>query len=318
MKVERVRGGLDVAEVQDLTRRAFAGQAVIEPPSGALSEPPEVVAREFAEGGGLLVRDDAGRLVATCRVRPLGLAWVVRRCAVDPSLRGQGIGRAMVAAAEQWARDEGAVRMHVGVRNALPANRAYWERLGYTWLTDHGYWCELARSLPAVLRSPEETFALGKRLAADLRAGDLLVLSGRLGAGKTALTQGIGAGLGVRGAVTSPTFVLARVHPGPLPLVHVDAYRLREAGSSRLELDDLDLDASLPDSVTVVEWGEGLAEGLAEARLDVHLDRPVDGEEDVRTLAVTPYGARWSVFSDPPVVDAAVAGADSSSPDALE
>ena len=318
MNVERVRGDVPVDEVQDLTRRAFADQAVLEPPSGALSEPADRVAREFAEGGGLLLRDDSGRLVATCRVRPMGLAWVVRRCAVDPSLQGQGIGRALVDAAQEWARDEGAVRMHVGVRNALPANRAYWERLGYTWLADHGYWCELARPLPVVLRSPEETFALGQRLAGDLRAGDLLVLSGRLGAGKTALTQGIGAGLGVRGAVTSPTFVLARVHPGPLPLVHVDAYRLREAGSSRLELDDLDLDASLPDSVTVVEWGEGLAEGLAEARLDVRLDRPAGGDEDVRAVAVTPHGARWSVFADPPVVATAPGEADSSATDPVE
>jgi tRNA threonylcarbamoyladenosine biosynthesis protein TsaE len=86
--------------------------------------------------------------------------------------------------------------------------------------------------------------------------------------------------------------VLARVHPGRLPLVHVDAYRLRDAGG-RLELDDLDLDASLPDSVTVVEWGEGLAEGLAESHLDVHLERPTDNE---RTAVVTPVGPRWSAF----------------------
>ena len=103
----------------------------------------------------------------------------------------------------------------------------------------------------------------------------------------------------MRGAVTSPTFVLARVHPGPLPLVHVDAYRLRESGSSRLELDDLDLDASLPDSVTVVEWGEGLAEDLSDARLEVRLARP---DEDTRLVQVTPYGDRWSVFAVPPVV----------------
>jgi tRNA threonylcarbamoyladenosine biosynthesis protein TsaE len=92
--------------------------------------------------------------------------------------------------------------------------------------------------------------------------------------------------------VTSPTFVLARVHPGRLPLVHVDAFRLRDAGG-RLELDDLDLDASLPDSVTVVEWGEGLVEGLAESRLDIRLERPTD---EARTATVTPVGPRWSAF----------------------
>jgi tRNA threonylcarbamoyladenosine biosynthesis protein TsaE len=144
---------------------------------------------------------------------------------------------------------------------------------------------------------------LGRSIAAVLRAGDLVVLSGDLGAGKTTLTQGVGAGLGVRHDVTSPTFVIARVHPpagdGPA-LVHVDAYRL----SSLAEVDDLDLDASLADSVTVVEWGEGLVEALADDRLEIRLRRPrgdEDGGADVapfdgdepRTVEVTGFGARW-------------------------
>ncbi len=128
--------------------------------------------------------------------------------------------------------------------------------------------------------------ALGKRLAALLRAGDLLILSGPLGAGKTTLVQGIGAGLGVRGPVTSPTFVIARVHPGPLvPLIHVDAYRL----GSVLEVDDLDLDTE--NSVTVVEWGEGLAEGLADDRLDICISADPDSER--RTVRITGHGDRW-------------------------
>src|SRR5205814_1746645 len=113
--------------------------------------------------------------------------------------------------------------------------------------------------------------ALGCRLAAVLRPGDLVVLSGDLGAGKTTLVQGIGAGLGVRGPITSPTFVIARVHPslaGGPALVHADAYRL----ASPAEVDDLDLDASLETSVAVVEWGGGLVEGLAADRLDVSID----------------------------------------------
>ncbi len=125
----------------------------------------------------------------------------------------------------------------------------------------------------------------GAALAALLRAGDLVVLTGDLGAGKTTLTQGIGTGLGVRGAVASPTFTIARVHP-PLPrpdataadlgpaLVHVDAYRL----GSLDEVDALDLDASLEESVTVVEWGEGLVESLADDRLEVALRRPRGSE----------------------------------------
>ena len=113
---------------------------------------------------------------------------------------------------------------------------------------------------------------LGRRLAALLRAGDLVILAGPLGAGKTTLVQGIGAGLGVRGPVTSPTFVIARVHPvvaGPGPaLVHADAYRLGSIG----EVDDLDLDTDAASAVTVVEWGSGLAEGLAEDRLEISIE----------------------------------------------
>jgi tRNA threonylcarbamoyladenosine biosynthesis protein TsaE len=299
MRVERVLGDVDADEVQAVTRAAFAANGALDPPSGALSETPESVAEDFAREGGVLLRADGGGLVATCRVRRLGLAWVVRRCAVDPSYRLTGAGRRLVEEAHAWAAEEGAVRTHVGVRDVLTGSRAFWERSGYRPLMQHGFWTELARPLPLVLHGPEQTHELGRRLAADLRAGDLVLLSGPLGAGKTALTQGIGEGLGVRGAVTSPTFVLARVHPGPLPLVHVDAYRLRESGSSRLELDDLDLDASLSDSVTVVEWGEGLAEDLADARLEVRLERP---DDETRHVQVTPHGDRWSVFAEPPVV----------------
>src|SRR5262249_56870761 len=114
---------------------------------------------------------------------------------------------------------------------------------------------------------------LGERLAGVLRAGDMVVLAGSLGAGKTTLVQGIGEGLGVRGPITSPTFVIARLHPalaGGPDLVHADAYRL----GSRLEVDDLDLDADLDHSVTVVEWGEGLVENLASGHLSVTIDRP--------------------------------------------
>jgi tRNA threonylcarbamoyladenosine biosynthesis protein TsaE len=133
--------------------------------------------------------------------------------------------------------------------------------------------------------------AYGTRLAALLRPGDLLVLSGPLGAGKTTLVQGVGEGLKVRGPITSPTFVIARVHPslcGGPPLVHADAYRL----GGDLEVDDLDLDASLEESVTVVEWGEGLVEGLSEERLEIHIDREADDE--ARTVTLRGVGARWA------------------------
>ncbi len=139
------------------------------------------------------------------------------------------------------------------------------------------------------LPTAEATQDLGRRLGRLLRAGDVVVLTGDLGAGKTTLTQGLGEGLGVRGPVTSPTFVIARVHPslvGGPALVHVDAYRLGGA----VELDDLDLDADVADSVTVVEWGHGVAERLADAYLDVVLT-VTDGERRSATLSGT--GRRW-------------------------
>ncbi len=152
------------------------------------------------------------------------------------------------------------------------------------------------------LPDADATRAYGRSLAALLRPGDLVLLSGPLGSGKTTLTQGIGVGLGVRGQVASPTFIIARVHPsltdGP-PLVHVDAYRL----GSMEELDALDLDAGLEESVTVVEWGEGIAEVLAEDRLEVELERPhggltsgdvIDAEVGVRHVLVRGVGPRWS------------------------
>lgn len=137
----------------------------------------------------------------------------------------------------------------------------------------------------------EQTRELGRRLAGLLRPGDLVILVGPLGAGKTVLVQGIGAGLGVRGGVTSPTFVIARVHEGGrVPLVHADAYRLGTVADPRAEVDDLDLDASVDDSVTVVEWGEGLAEQLSDAYLEVRIDRR---DDDSREITLRPHGGDW-------------------------
>jgi tRNA threonylcarbamoyladenosine biosynthesis protein TsaE len=142
---------------------------------------------------------------------------------------------------------------------------------------------------PIELATPEETRELGRSLAAVLEPGDLVLLIGPLGAGKTVLAQGIGGGLGVRGQVVSPTFVIARVHRGGrLPMVHVDAYRL----GSVAEVDDLDLDADLADSVTVVEWGGGLVEQLADGYLEVRLDRSAD--DDRRTAVLHPHGGTWA------------------------
>ncbi|MFI0710898.1 tRNA (adenosine(37)-N6)-threonylcarbamoyltransferase complex ATPase subunit type 1 TsaE [Streptomyces inhibens] len=153
------------------------------------------------------------------------------------------------------------------------------------------------------VKSSDQMQELGRRLAPLLRPGDLVLLTGELGAGKTTLTRGLGEGLGVRGAVTSPTFVIARVHPslvGGPALVHADAYRL---GGGLDEMEDLDLDVSLPESVVVVEWGEGKVEELSEDRLHVVIGRavgggpdghPEDDVDDVREVTVTGHGARWA------------------------
>ncbi|AZQ72108.1 MULTISPECIES: tRNA (adenosine(37)-N6)-threonylcarbamoyltransferase complex ATPase subunit type 1 TsaE [Streptomyces] len=160
---------------------------------------------------------------------------------------------------------------------------------------------EIPAAAQLTVKSAEDMRELGRRLAALLRPGDLVLLSGELGAGKTTLTRGLGEGLGVRGAVTSPTFVIARVHPplgdGPA-LVHVDAYRL---SGGLDEMEDLDLDVSLPESVIVVEWGDGKVEELSEDRLRVVIERavgadaPAEGDaDDVRSVTVTGLGARWA------------------------
>ncbi len=141
-----------------------------------------------------------------------------------------------------------------------------------------------------LLTTVDDTRDFGRRLAAVLRRGDLVLLTGPLGAGKTAMAQGIGAGLGVRGPITSPTFVIARVHKGPTPLVHADLYRLGTAADPRAEIDDLDLDASADEAVTVVEWGEGLVEPLNDAYLQVRIDRR---DDDTRVVDLVPYGGDW-------------------------
>lgn len=159
--------------------------------------------------------------------------------------------------------------------------------------------------------SADELQDLAARLAPVLREGDLLVLSGELGAGKTTFTQGLGRGLGVEQRIISPTFVLVRHHPAPggrPGLVHVDAYRLESPAA----VDDLDLDSTMPGNVTVVEWGAGRVDHLSGSRLHIEIARPLggagdpgpagpgivtdfddDGEDEVRTVTLTGFGPRW-------------------------
>lgn len=139
------------------------------------------------------------------------------------------------------------------------------------------------------IATPEAMRELGRKIGSQCRAGDLILLNGPLGAGKTVLVQGIGAALGIED-VTSPTFVISRIHKGKIPLIHVDVYRLLEAGKASLYLDDLDLDSPREEAVTVIEWGGEESARLAEERLEIVIDR----SDEIRKVTLTPVGDRWA------------------------
>jgi tRNA threonylcarbamoyladenosine biosynthesis protein TsaE len=285
------------ADVAEVILEAFSARPPLDPPAPALDETEESVARALRGGGGL-VADVDGRAVGACllgrRTTAWGPALELRRVSVRPGAQHLGVAQAVVVAAERRAVADGIGRVCLSARSELPATVGFWVRLGYSEVGRRGTVITMARELPVLVScdDAEQMRELGRRVAGTLRPGDLLLLSGDLGAGKTTLTQGIGAGLQVRGAVTSPTFVLSRVHPslvGGPALVHVDAYRL----GGIAELDDLDLDVGLDDSVTVVEWGGGVAEGLADARLEVEIVRSESTDDERRTVRLVPVGARW-------------------------
>ena len=142
------------------------------------------------------------------------------------------------------------------------------------------------------ITTPDEMFALGKHIGGLAKAGDLILLNGPLGAGKTLLVQGIGVALGFSD-VTSPTFIISRTHQGPLPLIHVDVYRLLEGDRAAAFLDDLDLDSAAESAVTAIEWGGQESARLSDERLEITINR--SGE--TREVSINPVGARWSEFS---------------------
>jgi tRNA threonylcarbamoyladenosine biosynthesis protein TsaE len=300
------------AVIVDIIHRSFGVRPVLDPPTTALSETVESVAHTLATAGGLLVERRGlpmgAMLFDESRPGQLGL----RRVCVDPDIQARGVASAMLGVAEDTAEERGKDGIWLNVREELPETVQFWSRRLYHPVAQDGPLIEfgktlwLAREVP----TPGEMQALAGRLAPLLRGGDLLVLSGDLGAGKTTFTQGLGEALGVRGPITSPTFVLARTHPslveGP-PLVHVDAYRLGGLG----EIDDLDLDSTTDASVTVVEWGDGMAEQLSDSwlhlRIEVRGPRPIDplgtphdgdlgetaDDHDPRVVTIKPHGPRW-------------------------
>lgn len=281
------------ADVLAVVQEAFGARPVLDPPADALGEDLHSVRRLLARRGGLLAVLD-GRPVGCVVLDPTLDGLVLRRFGVTPHAQGRGVAAALVEAAVEAATGRSAVR--VVAREELPGTVAFWEAHDFVVTGGTSPYVELARWLGTTFDAPDaETMRdLGARVGSSLVAGDLVVLTGELGAGKTTFTQGLGEGLGVRGGVTSPTFVIARVHPslgdGP-DLVHVDAYRLGGLD----ELDDLDLDASLDSAVTVVEWGAGLAEGLADARLEVVIERTVGHAPPTDELDPRRVSLRWIV-----------------------
>lgn len=295
-QVVRLATPADAADLLHVIRAAFSARRRVDPPADALADGVDDIARALTRGAGVVV-ESGGRIVAGVLLDLDGDTVTLRRVSVLPECSGHGIARDMIASALTVAADLGARRARLIAREEFPELIAWWGEHGFAVLepAPHGLW--LGRDLPVIVDVPTaaDMRALGRRLAALLRAGDVIVATGDLGAGKTTLTQGIGEGLDVDGPVISPTFVISRVHPnrgdGPA-LVHVDAYRL---GASA-ELADIDLDETLAESVTLVEWGSGLAEWLADDRLDIEIVRGHDTDE--RTVYLTGTGPRWAGVLD--------------------
>lgn len=305
--------------VLEVIKLSFGARPKLDPPSTALDETEGTVAAALDKAGGLLVERRGKPIGAMIfdESRPGQLGY--RRVSVDPGHQDRGVASAMVGVAEDTAEERGHDGIWLNVREELPDNVEFWTRRRYIPVQRENTTIEFGKTLwlARELHTPQETHGFGIALAGLLRAGDLLVMTGALGAGKTTLTQGIGEGLGVRGPITSPTFVISRTHPslvGGPPLVHVDAYRLGDSS----EIDDIDLDASADESVTVVEWGAGMAEQLGDSWLSIKLERRqgneldplgtlVDeggedegGEDesdesdgDTRVVMVKPHGRRW-------------------------
>ena len=284
----------------DVIHAAFGARPPLDPPSDADAETVASVKARLRRGGGILAEVD-GRPAGVILVQPgtdLGVA-TFSRVSVHPDFQGRGIASAMVAEAEALAARSGYRTVELLAREEFAELVEFWRRRGFAVDRSVPHGMILVKDLPPAVRVPtaDDMQRLGERLAGLLRPGDLVIATGDLGAGKTTLTQGIGRGLGTVGRVISPTFVLSRIHPsttGRPRLVHVDAYRL----SGPAELEDLDLDATVADSVTVVEWGRGVAEGLAADRLEVEIWRSPHaggngGTDSERVVTFRTVGSRW-------------------------
>lgn len=281
----------------ELILKTFGERPLLDPPSTATDETAATVEEAIAKHGGLVALIDDQPVGALLFDRS-GWLLGLRRVCVLSEMRSHGVAHHLTAAAADFAADLGLAGLVLEARAELPDTVRFWTRQGYVEVDRDGPRLRMVKALSQVLNLPdlEATQALGRQVGSLLRAGDVVVLTGDLGAGKTTFTQSLAEGLGVRGPITSPTFVIARIHPslgdGP-QLVHVDAYRLGDAA----ELDDLDLDTDLDRSVTVVEWGAGLADSLSDSRLEISLaarDSSCDTRSDARMATITRVGPRWA------------------------
>lgn len=291
----------DAPALVEIMHAAFGARRPVGPPAAALEETEESVRRALRDGFGIIARvggRPAGAVLVRVHVEassdsPAAIAtW--HRVSVHPGFQRLGIATAMVQTAEEFAALRGCTFAELNVRSEYPELLAWWQERHYEVLSRGQILLQVGKELPVAFEVPtgDDMFALGEWIARVVRAGDLIIATGDLGAGKTTFTQGLGAGLGVAGPVVSPTFVLSRVHPsaaGGPTLVHVDAYRLGGAG----ELDDIDLDETAAHAVTVVEWGEGLAEQLNADRLLLSIERSTDLDDETRFVFFRGVGKRW-------------------------
>jgi len=290
----RLGTAADAAALLDVILRSFAARPPLDPPADALNETLESVTQRLGMQLALIA-ELGGQIAGALFISSDGAgSAMLHRVGVLPEFRQAGVAGELVRAATQIAADRGDRRIQLIAREELPKVLQWWQDAGFV-IDDavpHGYL--LGRTLPIRVDVPtaEKMQALGVRLARILQAGDVIIAAGELGAGKTTFAQGLGAGLGVAGQVASPTFVLSRVHeaatdrPG---LVHVDAYRLGSAA----ELEDLDLESSMAQAVTFIEWGDGLAEELSRDRLELEIHRSGDPSDESRVVYLDAFGPRW-------------------------
>lgn len=288
----------DAAGLVAVITDAFGHRPPVDPPPPALSETEDSVRAALARGFGVLAEVDGEPVGTIIVVLESDRAWITR-VSVRPVLQGHGIASTMVEVVLDLLAGQGVPTADLIARAEFPQVVSWWRRHGFTEVDAEGTRLHLSRALPVCIEVPtaDDMQELGRGLAGLVAAGDLLIASGDLGAGKTTFTQGLGGGMGVTGAIISPTFVLARIHPHPdggPGLVHVDAYRL----GSFAEVEDLDLEVSLADSVTLVEWGTGIADGLSEDRLEVDIRRSLDPADETRWVFLTPIGPRWTAARD--------------------